>query len=91
MFDPSWENGCPGCTGFVDALGDLSMLKDKDTTFAVVSRAPLAKLEAYKAKKPDLGASSGRNLDGADPSRVPTSQTRDVRRKRAGSVWAPLG
>jgi predicted dithiol-disulfide oxidoreductase (DUF899 family) len=51
MFDPSWENGCLGCTGFVDALGDLSMLKDKDTTFAVVSRAPLAKLEAYKAKK----------------------------------------
>ena len=51
MFDPTWEKGCPGCTGYVDALGDLSMLKDKDTTFVVVSRAPLAKLEAYKAHK----------------------------------------
>lgn len=51
MFDPAWDKGCKGCTGFVDALGDLSMLKDKATTFVVVSRAPLAKLEAYKALK----------------------------------------
>jgi predicted dithiol-disulfide oxidoreductase (DUF899 family) len=35
----------------VDALGDLSSLKNRDTTFAVISRAPLAKLEAYKAQK----------------------------------------
>src|SRR5215831_14702997 len=51
MFDPSWDDGCPGCTGYVDALGDLSMLNARDTTFVVVSRAPLAKLEAYKALK----------------------------------------
>ena len=51
MFDPKWEKGCPGCTGFVDALGDLSLLNKADTTFAVISRAPLAKLEAYKAQK----------------------------------------
>ena len=41
MFDPAWDKGCPGCTGFVDALGDLSLLKKKDTAFVVVSRAPL--------------------------------------------------
>ena len=51
MFDPSWENGCPGCTGYANAIGDLGMLRDRDTTFAFVSRAPLAKIEAYKAKK----------------------------------------
>src|SRR5579871_4608302 len=51
MFDPEWEEGCQGCTGYVDALGDLSMLPDRDTTFALISRAPLAKLEAYKARK----------------------------------------
>jgi predicted dithiol-disulfide oxidoreductase (DUF899 family) len=51
MFDPAWDKGCPGCTGFVDALGDLSLLQKKDTTFVVVSRAPLAKLEAYKKEK----------------------------------------
>jgi predicted dithiol-disulfide oxidoreductase (DUF899 family) len=51
MFDPGWDKGCPGCTSFVDALGDLSMLKERDTTFVVISRAPLAKLNAYKAQK----------------------------------------
>ena len=51
MFDPEWDKGCPGCTGWVDSLGDLSLLKKKDTTFVVISRAPLAKLEAYKAEK----------------------------------------
>ena len=48
MFDPSWEKGCPGCTGYVDALGDLSLLAQRDTNFVLISRAPLSKLEAYK-------------------------------------------
>ncbi len=51
MFDPEWEKGCPGCTGFVDSLGDLSMLGQRDTSFALVSRAPLAKLAAFQAMK----------------------------------------
>ena len=51
MFDPEWDKGCPGCTGLVNALGDLSMLSERDTTFVLVSRAPLEKLEAYKASK----------------------------------------
>jgi predicted dithiol-disulfide oxidoreductase (DUF899 family) len=51
MFDPTWDKGCSGCTGYVDALGDLSLLQARDTTFAVVSRAPLAKLETYKKEK----------------------------------------
>jgi predicted dithiol-disulfide oxidoreductase (DUF899 family) len=51
MFDPKWDKGCSGCTTWVDALGDLSPLNDRDTTFVVVSRAPLAKLETYKTKK----------------------------------------
>jgi predicted dithiol-disulfide oxidoreductase (DUF899 family) len=51
MFDPSWDKGCPACTRHVNSLGDVSQLNDRDTTFALVSRAPFAKLEAYKAKK----------------------------------------
>ena len=51
MFDPDWDAGCPGCTSFVDSLGDLSTLLARDTTFALVSRAPLAKLLAYKKSK----------------------------------------
>jgi predicted dithiol-disulfide oxidoreductase (DUF899 family) len=50
MFDPAWEKGCPGCTGYVNSIGDLGMLDRCDTTFAMVSRAPLAKLEAYKER-----------------------------------------
>ncbi len=51
MFDPDWEDGCPSCTGYVDALGDISGLAEKDTTMALISRAPLPKLEKYKAKR----------------------------------------
>jgi len=51
MFGPDWEKGCEGCTGLVDALGDLSLLERRDTTFALISRAPLEKLEAYKKER----------------------------------------
>jgi predicted dithiol-disulfide oxidoreductase (DUF899 family) len=51
MFDPAWENGCDGCTGFVNELADLSMLPARDTQFVLISRAPLEKLQAYQARK----------------------------------------
>jgi predicted dithiol-disulfide oxidoreductase (DUF899 family) len=51
MFDPAWENGCDGCTGFVNELADLSMLPARDTQFVLISRAPLEKLQAYKGRK----------------------------------------
>lgn len=51
MFDPAWDNGCQGCTGYVNALGDLSMLPARNTQFVLISRAPLDKLQAYKARK----------------------------------------
>ena len=51
MFDPEWDKGCMGCTGYVDAIGDLSLLNERDTSFALISRASLAELDAYKADK----------------------------------------
>jgi predicted dithiol-disulfide oxidoreductase (DUF899 family) len=51
MFDPAWDNGCDGCTGYVNELADLSMLPERDTQFVLISRAPLEKLQAYKARK----------------------------------------
>jgi predicted dithiol-disulfide oxidoreductase (DUF899 family) len=51
MFDPKWGKGCSGCTTWVDALGNLSGLNKRDTTLVLVSRAPLVKLDAYKAKR----------------------------------------
>lgn len=51
MFAPEWEKGCGGCTGFVNSLGDLSLLNERNTTFALVSRAPFSKLAGYKTLK----------------------------------------
>jgi len=53
MFDPSWDDGCPSCTAAADeiSVGLLAHLHARDTSLVVVSRAPLAKLEAYKATR----------------------------------------
>jgi predicted dithiol-disulfide oxidoreductase (DUF899 family) len=51
MFDPSWDEGCASCAGRVDQYGNLAHLHARDTTMAVVSRAPLAKIEPFKARK----------------------------------------
>ena len=53
MFDPSWEDGCMSCTAGTDELspGFLDHLHTRDTSYALVSRAPLEKLERWKAKR----------------------------------------
>jgi predicted dithiol-disulfide oxidoreductase (DUF899 family) len=48
---PGWPSaGCDGCSMFVDNVGHLAHLHARDTSFALVSRAPLEKLEAYKRR-----------------------------------------
>jgi predicted dithiol-disulfide oxidoreductase (DUF899 family) len=53
MFDPSWEGGCPSCSAGADEVSDglLRHLHTRDTTFVYVSRAPIEKIEAYRASK----------------------------------------
>jgi len=53
MFDPSWEDGCSSCSAGADEIsnGLLAHLRARDTTLVQVSRAPLEKLERYKARK----------------------------------------
>ncbi|MBJ7607818.1 MAG: DUF899 domain-containing protein [Candidatus Dormibacteraeota bacterium] len=53
MFEPEWEDGCPSCTAGTDELsaGFFEHLHTRDTSYAMVSRAPLAKLERWAAKK----------------------------------------
>lgn len=49
MFHPDWEEGCPSCSFLVDNFPrHLSHLHRRDTSLAVVSRAPLSKLRAYQ-------------------------------------------
>ena len=51
MFGPEWESGCPGCSFMADHLGGtLPHLNHHDVTLVMVSRAPLAKIEAYRAR-----------------------------------------
>jgi predicted dithiol-disulfide oxidoreductase (DUF899 family) len=53
MFDPRWDEGCPSCTDSVDEISEnyLSHLRARDTAYALVSRAPLHKIEAYRNKR----------------------------------------
>ena len=50
MFDPSWDEGCPACSFLVDNIGHLAHLHARDTSLALVSRAPLAKIEPFKRR-----------------------------------------
>jgi predicted dithiol-disulfide oxidoreductase (DUF899 family) len=51
MFDPDWEAGCHGCSFMADHMdGTLPHLNHHDVTLVAVSRAPLAKIEAYKRR-----------------------------------------
>jgi predicted dithiol-disulfide oxidoreductase (DUF899 family) len=51
MFGPGWEAGCPSCSYVADHFdGPAIHLANRDTTLAVVSRAPLAEIEAFKKR-----------------------------------------
>ena len=53
MFHPDWDEGCGSCTAAVDELSEglLRHLGARGTSYAVVARAPLAKLADYRAKR----------------------------------------
>jgi len=51
MFGPSYQAGCPVNSSIADGLdGLLPHLHARDVTLLLVSRAPLAKLQAYKRR-----------------------------------------
>ncbi|MGH7628190.1 MAG: DUF899 domain-containing protein [Gemmatimonadales bacterium] len=54
MFAPGvdgWpEAGCPGCSMVVDQVVHLAHLHARDTSFALVSRAPLANIDRYRER-----------------------------------------
>src|SRR3954452_2286935 len=51
MYDPTWDVGCSSCTAGTDEMsrGLIDHLNVRDTSYAMVSRAPIGKLEAWKA------------------------------------------
>jgi predicted dithiol-disulfide oxidoreductase (DUF899 family) len=51
MFDPDWEAGCKSCSFWADNFNGIVVhLRERDVSFVAVSRAPLAKIEAFKRR-----------------------------------------
>lgn len=51
MFGPDYTAGCPSCSMIADSFnGFTTHLANHDVTLTAVSRAPLAKLQAYKKR-----------------------------------------
>ena len=51
MFGPDYKAGCPSCSAIADGFdGSVVHLANHDVTLCAVSRAPLAKLQAYKRR-----------------------------------------
>jgi predicted dithiol-disulfide oxidoreductase (DUF899 family) len=51
MLGPDWEAGCPSCSLLADHFdGSAIHLAQRDVSFVVVSRAPLAQIEAFKRR-----------------------------------------
>jgi predicted dithiol-disulfide oxidoreductase (DUF899 family) len=51
MFGPDWEAGCPSCSMLADHVnGFRAHLEQRDVTLAVVSRAQIEKLEAFRKR-----------------------------------------
>ena len=104
MFDPAWEEGCKSCSHMADNYaGALVHLAARETSFAAVSRAPIAKIDAFKARMgwtfPWVSsARNGFNLDFAvtvDVEGVEGSAGYNYERAetlfRAGKIWFPKG
>jgi predicted dithiol-disulfide oxidoreductase (DUF899 family) len=51
MFGPEWKEGCPSCSFNMDHTdGALLHLAQRDVAFTAISRAPFAKIEAFKKR-----------------------------------------
>src|SRR5262245_46997968 len=51
MFGPDYAAGCPSCSAIADGFNGFAVhLANHDVTLSAVSRAPLAKLQAYKRR-----------------------------------------
>ena len=51
MFGPEWEEGCPHCSFWADGFDRIGIhLLHRDAGFVAISRAPLAKLEAFRKR-----------------------------------------
>jgi len=51
MLGPDWEEGCKSCSFWADNFNGIDVhLRHRDVTLIAVSRAPLARIDAYKRR-----------------------------------------
>jgi predicted dithiol-disulfide oxidoreductase (DUF899 family) len=51
MFAPDWDEGCPSCSFWADNFNGIGVhLNQRDASFVAISRAPLAKIQAFKKR-----------------------------------------
>lgn len=51
MFDPGWDAGCKSCSFWADNFNSIVVhLNHRDANLVAISRAPLAKLRAYRKR-----------------------------------------
>src|SRR5258708_33103266 len=51
MFTPEWDEGCPHCSFWADSFDGIDVhLGARDVSFAAISRASLAKIEAFRRR-----------------------------------------
>src|SRR2546421_3795580 len=51
MFGPGWNEGCPHCSFWADHFDSVNIhIGQRDTSLAVISRAPWAKIRAFKKR-----------------------------------------
>lgn len=51
MLGPDWDEGCKSCSFWADNFNGIPIhLNHRDVTFTAISRAPFAKIDAYKKR-----------------------------------------
>ncbi len=96
MFGPDYTAGCPSCSAIADGFnGFVVHLANHDVTLSAVSRAPLAKLQAYRRRMGwtfPWASSSGSDFNADFAVRITEEQQRkggaEYNYRREGK-WTP--
>lgn len=99
MFAADWDQGCDGCSMMAEHIGPLSHLHARRTSFALVSRAPLEKLTAFKdrmgwdlpwvsSQQSSFNDDFGATVDGQEQQAISVFLRRDDRVFHSWSTFA---
>ena len=98
MFGPEYTGGCPSCSAIADGFNGIAVhLANHDVMLTAVSRAPLAKLQAYRRRMGwtfPWASSFGSDFNDDFNVRVTEQQQREggvEYNYRRESAWQPSG